>query len=399
MESSQAICLVAANVETKLGLKSNLKYWLRQFPFVVPYKIIDSCQEWIDSRRKQKGSYFNQRGPWYKTIFPESFIQNSEPKTLGAPVPKAFYHNRNYPTHKASLFYLQNCYLLGHKGLVITANNQVFQEFSHHFNISSLKKFFWRNPFYTFSVRATQVSGMGAVLLSPESHNYYHWLNDVLARIKLYEEVAEQVNYFCVASNVPEKFLEVLKIFAIPPEKVLKINPNEKLHFDHLFVSSLPGSEGRSPRWAIEYLRDKLIPEKKPFMPFKKLYFKRGNNVPRSVNNEDWIIQTLNKIGFEAIDPGTLDIVSQIELMQQAKIIIGTHGAALSNLIFCQHDTSVIEIFSPDYFRTDCYYTLSSLLKFNYWYIEGDKELGANWGDIAIPEDLLLKTIQQIDIG
>ncbi len=76
---------------------------------------------------------------------------------------------------------------------------------------------------------------------------------------------------------------------------------------------------------------------------------------------------------------------------------MGVHGAALSNLLFSQEKTAVIEIFSPDYFRTDCYYTLSSALKLNYWYIVGDKPAGANWGDIAVSEEVLLKTIEQVN--
>ncbi|MDB5122992.1 MAG: glycosyltransferase family 61 protein [Mucilaginibacter sp.] len=382
-----------------MGLKSKLKYWIRQFPFIYPLKIIDSCQEWIDNRGKQKGIYFSQRGPWYKTIFPEGFLHNNEPNTLSIPAPGAFHYNRNYPTNKATLFYLQNSYLLGHKGLVLTANHQLFQEFSHHFGISSLKKFLWTHPFYTFSAKVKHIHGVGAVLISPESHNYYHWLSDVLPRIKLYESVLDQVDHFCVASNVPVKFLEILKNFGIPGSKILLVKSDEKLHFDHLFVASLPGSEGRAPQWAVNYLREKLVKPGPPAAHNRKLYFRRGVNTGRKILNEDLIITRLADDGFEIVDPGVLNVNEQIEMVQQAKIIISTHGAALSNLLFSQDRTTVIEIFSPDYFRTDCYYTLSSIMNLNYWYLVGNKPAGAAWGDILVPEDLLFKTIQQLNGG
>ncbi|WP_295674767.1 glycosyltransferase family 61 protein [uncultured Mucilaginibacter sp.] len=380
-----------------MGLKANLIFWARQFPFVFPKHIITSCTDWIAEQKERKGVYFAQRGPWVKTIFEANFFQHGEPKTLGTPNEKAFYLNRNYPIEKASLFYLQNTYLMGHKGLVLTADHQVFQEFSHHFGISTLKKFLRKNPFYTFTGKAQKVIGNGAVLVSPESHNYYHWLNDVLPRVKIYESVLDQIDHFCISSKVPQKFLDVLPHFGIRKEKILLINESEKLHFDHLYVASLPGSEGRSPQWAIDYLRDKLIKPGKAKSPSKKIYFKRGAVAERMVLNEDVLIQTLQNNGFEIIDPDQLTIDEQVDLMQQVKVVIGVHGAALSNLLFSPDHTAVIEIFSPDYFRTDCYYTLSSALKLNYWYVAGDKPAGAGWGDIVVPEELLLNTIKQVN--
>jgi len=368
---------------------------VRQFPFIVPAKIIYSCADWIDSQKNKKGIYFTQRGPWYKPIFHETFLHNAAPKTLGIPNEKAFYANSDYSTGKASLFYLQNSYLLGHKGLVLTANHQVFQEFSHHFNVASLKKYFWKKPFYTFSKDVKHVNGVGAVLVSPKSHNYYHWLNDVLPRLKLYEPIVDKINHFCIASNVPDKFIEILSGFGIEKNKIILVGYKEKVHFDHLYVASLPGSEGRSPAWAVDYLREKLIKTGPPVSSFKKLYFKRGDNAERKILNEAEIIKILLAEGFEIIDPGMLSINDQINLMQQAKIIISAHGAALSNLLFSSDKTAVIEIFSPDYFRTDCYYTLSGIRKLNYWYIVGDKPAGVRWGDIIVPVELLTQTIQQ----
>jgi len=380
-----------------MDLISKAKFWARQFPFIYPKKVIDCCQGWIVKQKKTKGIYFSQRGPWCKIIFPESFVDLDGPKTLGLPNLKAFCNNRSFPTEKAMLFYLQNSYLMGHKGIVLTADHKIFQEFSHHFAISTLKRFLWRNPFYTFTKTLKKVEGTGAVLISPESHNYYHWLNDVLPRIKLYESVLDQIDHFCISSLVPAKFLEVLLDFGIPANKILLVNYGEKLHFDHLFVASLPGSEGRSPRWAIDYIRERLIKPPVSAKPLKKIYFKRGNGTDRKLLNEESIIGLLKNNGFEIIEPGTLSIAEQVNLVQQAKIIVSTHGAALSNLLFSRDNLLVIELFSPDYFRTDCYYSLSAMLNLNYWYIVGEKPAGTNWGDIVIAEDLLLKTTQQVN--
>lgn len=381
-----------------MSLRSKTKFWLKQFPFIYPGKIIHSCRDWIDDRRKRGGIYFNQRGPWYEPVLPGGSVHYDEPHTLGPSNKKAFDYNRNYTFETTLLFYLPNSYLYGNKGIVLTARHHIFEEFSHHFGISSLEKYLWKNPFYTFTKNVKKMEGVGAVLVSPQSHNYYHWLNDVLARIRLYDPVLNSIDYFCISSAVPAKFLDVLPDFGIDSQKISLVGDSEKLHFDHLYVASLPGSEGRSPDWAGDYIREKLIKKPSP-VPAKKLYFKRGENTDRKILNEDSVISTLRLNGFDIIDPGSLSIYDQVDLMQRAKFVVGAHGAALSNLLFAQEHTVVIELFSPDYFRTDCYYTLSSSRKLNYWYIAGHKPDGANWGDIEIDEELLVQTIQKADAG
>jgi hypothetical protein len=379
-------------------LSSKTKFWLRQFPFIYPGKIIHSCRNWIDDRRKHGGIYFSQRGPWYKIVLPGGAIHHDEPHTIGHPNKKAFDYNRNYAFDPALLFYLPNSYIYGNQGIILTARHYIFEEFTHHFGISSLNKFLRKNLFHTFTNNFKKVTGVGAVLVSPQSHNYYHWLNDVLPRIRLYEPVLNSIDHFCISSAVPAKFLDVLPDFGIDRQKIMLVGEKEKLHFDHLYVASLPGSEGRSPDWASGFIREKLIKNPSPAAT-KKLYFKRGSSSDRKVLNEDSIISTLRSIGFDIIDPGSLSIYEQIGLVQSAKIVISAHGAALSNLVFAQQHMTVIEIFSPDYFRTDCYYTLSSSLKLNYWYIAGNKPDGANWGDIEVDERLLIKTIEKASAG
>lgn len=369
---------------------------VKQFPFIVPAKLIYSCRVWIDAQNSKANNYRAARSSWYELVEKSEGHVNPLPQTVQAPNKQAFDANMSYQTADAYLHMLCNCFLYRHKGIILSNFNSCFQEFTHNFNISSLSKFFRKHPFYTFSNTYTDLKGTGAVLISPESHNFYHWMSDVLPRIKIYSKVFDQVDYFCVASSVPQKFLDVLPAFGIPKEKLLLVKDDEKLHFDNLFVASLPGSEGRAPRWAADYVREKLLPPKK-LAATRKIYFKRGTVTERKILNEDAIIGLLVSNGFEIIEPDKLSISQQAALMQETKLVVSAHGAALANLLFVSEHCSMIEIFSPDYFRTDCYYTLAGMFKINYWYILGSKPNGAAWGDIVVPEDVLTNTLARID--
>jgi hypothetical protein len=373
-----------------------IKYSLKQFPFIVPPRLIYSCRVWIDTQNSKANNYKSARSSWYELAEKSESHVHPLPQTVQAPNKQAFDANMSYQTGDGYLHMVRNCFLYRHKGIVLTNFHSCFQEFTHHFNISSLARFFRKHPFYTYSKSYTEMQGTGAVLISPESHNYYHWMSDVLPRVKLYSKVFDQVDHFCVASSVPQKFLDVLPQFGIPKEKLLLVKDDEKLHFQNLFVASLPGSEGRAPKWAVDFVREKLMPKKKPAEPKRKIYFKRGTSVERKILNEDEVIGILTRQGFEIIEPDTLTIGEQAALMQETEIVVSAHGAALTNLLFASDKCSLIEIFTPDYFRTDCFYTLAGMLNINYWYILGTKPKGAAWGDIEVPEDVLINTLAKL---
>jgi hypothetical protein len=372
-----------------------LKNVLKQFPFFVPM-VVHSCKEWIDRNKQKKGHYRAAREDWYKLIVPTEFYHHPLPHSVEAINKKAFDNNISYITAEVYLFSLKNVFLHRHKGIILSNYNECFQEFSHHFNIQTLGAFFFKHPFYTFSDTCIEMPQTSAVLVSPESHHYYHWMFDVLPRIKLYGDVFSQVDFFYVSSAVPEKFLNVLTAFGVTKEKVKLLKDTEKLKFANLFVGSLPGSEGRSPRWAVEFIRQQLL-SKASLSVTKKIYFKRGSAANRRVLNEDRIISILMAEGFNIVDPENLSIHEQVEIAQSAKIIVSAHGAALTNLVFAaEGKCSVVEIFSPDYFRTDCYYTLASILNLNYWYLTGIKPENTEWGSFLIPEEALKATLTAI---
>jgi capsular polysaccharide biosynthesis protein len=45
--------------------------------------------------------------------------------------------------------------------------------------------------------------------------------------------------------------------------------------------------------------------------------------------------------------PGAIPLDTQIQLMCHAKVIVAPHGAALTNLVFCQPNAQVLELFPP----------------------------------------------------
>ncbi|MES2425756.1 MAG: glycosyltransferase family 61 protein, partial [Bacteroidota bacterium] len=294
-----------------MSLLTQIKTFIKQFPFIYPKSIIASCKEWIDKENAKDGVYTGIRKHSYNLIEYSENHTHQLPALFADNDADKFSANVFYQTAPSYLFYLKDCYIYKQKGLVLTNRNALFQEFTHHFNIEPLKRFILKNPFYTFSTQVKNIASVGAMLVSPQGHNYYHWLFDVLPRIKLYTGVLDHISHFCISAAVPLKFLDVLPEFGIPQNKILLVNDTDKLHFDNLYVASLPGSEGRSPKWAIDYVR-KVLLSKISQQPTRRIYFIRGDQGDRKILNETSIVNLLEKNGFETIDPDKLTVAAQI---------------------------------------------------------------------------------------
>jgi len=87
-------------------------------------------------------------------------------------------------------------------------------------------------------------------------------------------------------------------------------------------------------------------------------------------NNE--IITFLNTKGFTSYKVGQLDFFEQIYLFNNAKTIIGPHGAAFTNIIFCKPKTNIIEIIPKTHPSKKCE-RLSKILNLNFFRITTDE--------------------------
>lgn len=86
--------------------------------------------------------------------------------------------------------------------------------------------------------------------------------------------------------------------------------------------------------------------------PDRRLFVSRGDAKVRRLINEAELMAELLDFDFELFLPKSDDHKSQIEAFRSASIIVGVHGAALTNLLFCQPGALVIELFPSDHIKS-----------------------------------------------
>jgi len=90
-------------------------------------------------------------------------------------------------------------------------------------------------------------------------------------------------------------------------------------------------------------------------------------DVPRRIAvNEAALIAMLEQQGVCIVVPGTLPVARQLALFRAAKLVIGPHGAGLSNIIACEPGTHIYELV-PSHYPNHCFNRLAQTCRLNWW--------------------------------
>jgi len=248
-----------------------------------------------------------------------------------------------------------------------------------------------KNEFINFG-KAKKIKGQVVQLsLSGLENNYYHWLTECLGRLYLLKKAGITPDYYIVNNNL-EFQKQWLKLFGISNKQILtptththkKYNNRYLIQADCLIITTFINN------WIpIQFVNDfvsfqklwlpswigkqyKKIIDKIDSDSFYNIYITRRNAKYRKVINENELIPILQKHGFDIIDLDLIPVIEQINIFKKAKMIIGIHGAGLTNMFFCKEGAKILEIYPSNYF--DSSFRLQAInLEIDYTYLIGDE--------------------------
>jgi capsular polysaccharide biosynthesis protein len=226
--------------------------------------------------------------------------------------------------------------------------------------------------------------------------NYFHFLFDILTKIKLLEEKysLNKIDYFYISGNY-EWQQKILQFYGISKDKIINsdnvrhVKANKILAVEHPWYKKgfFQYEIQNIPEWIIFYLRDKFLLHKAKFNSSKKFYIDRSDSQNKhcKIYNNHEIMKYLNQHEFKSYQISKLKIEEQVYLFNNANIIISPHGAALSNIIFSKAGMKLFEIIPKGHPSRKCEY-FSKLLNLDYNRVElttkkndfGEMELSQN---------------------
>ncbi|MBW4618069.1 MAG: DUF563 domain-containing protein [Cyanosarcina radialis HA8281-LM2] len=233
-----------------------------------------------------------------------------------------------------------------------------------------------------------KIEGTVAVLAGLFNDVYFHWMFEILPRIELLDlsgiEI-DSIDKFLISDRLSFQ-KETLSILGIPSTKIITSEAYPHIQASRLVVPSFPGTIAWMPKWTCDFLRkqflegaiDVTVPN------IERLYISRQDTSTRRIINEDELLDLLNKFGFQSVTLESMSVLEQARLLANAKIVVSVHGSGLTNLVFCQPETKVIEILAPNY-PYHCYWLVSNLAQLEYYYLFGETPLGYHLHQMLYP--------------
>jgi len=193
--------------------------------------------------------------------------------------------------------------------------------------------------------------------------NHSHWLTAHLPKLLLLESLGRLRNVLLPRRRTPT-MQATLERAGFDPAAFLPFDETRPLSVERLTVV---GADRFRPE-LLAPLRARLaLPAQ---ARRRRLFISRAKAKSRRLVNEDALWPLLERAGFERVHLEALDFDAQRALMAEADILLGPHGAGLTNMLFCAPGAQIVEIMDPDYPNPN-FYALACAMEHGYWLVEG----------------------------
>lgn len=197
--------------------------------------------------------------------------------------------------------------------------------------------------------------------------NHSHWLTAHLPKFLLLKKRGGLANVLMPPERKRTAVMnDSLRMLGIDPKGFRTFDPTRPLDVDELTVL-------KTDRFRPELLRPvrNVLCTYNSNAARRKIYISRAKAPRRRLVNENDIWGLLRNEGFERVFMEDLSFTAQVELLQDASIVVAPHGAGLTNMMFCAPGTHIVEIADLS-FPNPNFYALASAMEHNYWLVSAE---------------------------
>jgi hypothetical protein len=197
-----------------------------------------------------------------------------------------------------------------------------------------------------FALKRRRLTGNIYSLLCLWAPEFYHWFHDVLPRLETASRHLPADTKFLINSNPKPWQLDSLAAFGIGPDQLEIQSDGMHTRVERLWFATPVGHTSLGSGVVVRRVADRL----KSYFggnsegKAQRCYVSRAKAALRRIINEAEITPLLEEHGFQTVLCEDLSLAEQVELFAKTTATIGSHGAGLTNLMYCTPDSFVGEI-------------------------------------------------------
>lgn len=227
--------------------------------------------------------------------------------------------------------------------------------------------------------------------------NFHHFLAEVVPLVVYGQEIFGKdvpmiIPAYYFKQPYIEPYLRLLQVNWITFESREQVLVKDLIVFKNLSISHF------NPK-ILDSIRDRLVPESIN-TPSRKVFISRAKARFRKVLNEELLYSILQEKGFEVLCLEDYSVKDQIRIFSETKILLGIHGAGLTNMVYMPKGGKVIELraLTDETHIYNIFYVMASACGHEYFYGLGEGNHATNkLSDIMIDQNSLLDLINSVE--
>ena len=227
------------------------------------------------------------------------------------------------------------------------------------------------------------------------STNYFHWTCDCMSKLVYIEKYYPKHIVLLPENLLALSFVQFsLKRFNL---KYRAVKLYEKVKVSSYFMMKNLAPTGNYIPKIIEDLQNKI--RLNSVEVNRKIFVQRTGQLQRQILNQGNLTSILREEKFEIVDIDKMNWLQQANLFSSTRILVGVHGAALTNMIFMPSDGKVLEFRKIDDAHNNCYFSLAAAAKLEYYYqlCRVDRpELSTQENNFHVDKSLFKQNIQLV---
>ncbi len=220
-------------------------------------------------------------------------------------------------------------------------------------------------------------------------HNYFHFLLIIAPKLYLAEThgVGQHVPVIVSKRLATQRFFrEAVSLGLFGNREIIVQDPSQVVSARLAYTARAHEYDLDSSEWICDRLG-----AQPSVTQAKRIYIHRGNNV-RRFRNQNELNQLLAHHEVAFFDPQQHSLREQVDTVSQASLLIGAHGAGLTNMMFRRRaPCKVIELLNPSWCGPH-YYLMAKQRGFDYHWVLNKNECSAKQASVEAD----LEAIEQL---